>query len=178
MSKDCGGCGGEGSYITQGPRKVQPHSDVVASYGLCLSRDEFVQEKCIWVVDLLDGTKVFQDDDRPGLHTPSAWKRLGYYIQDYPDNRIAKMRLRFGSHIVELPGGKQFYFYSKGLVQSMTQTYGLDFHIVGWLDNNGQILCVWYKVPELVVAQTGHRPIEKCQPEQLLGDLTNIAVEL
>lgn len=168
---NCGGCGSSsGDYITK-PREVQPHAAVVASYGLCLKYDEFVEDKCIWVVDLKDGTKVFQDDDRPGLHTPSAWRRLGYYLQDYPENKIDKMRLRFGSHIVELPGGKPFYFYSKGMVQSMTQTYGLDFHIVGWLDNNGQVLCVWYKVPELAVAQTAHRPLSKCLPEQLLGDV-------
>lgn len=150
---------------------------VLASYGLCTTLDEFIEDKCIWIIELKDGSKIFQDDDRPGIYPniTSAWKRLGRYVKDHPDNKIAKMRLRFGTHVVELPSNQPFYFYSKGLMQSVSQSYGLDFHIVGWRDNSGDILTTWYKAPELEVASASTRPLSECQPEQLIGDLTSIA---
>jgi len=153
----------------QGDTNTQPHADIMASYGLCLQIDEFIENKAIWVVDLKDGTRVFQDDDRLGAHVASAWRRLGYYIADYPKNPIVQMRLRFGTHGVPLPSDQDFYFYSKGMLQAMTQTHGLDFHIVGWPNDEGGVTCVWYKVPELVVTQQLQRPLSKCQPEQLIG---------
>jgi len=165
------GCGNSPVAIPDAVLEAQPHSAVVASYGLCLAYDEYVSNRCVWVVELKDGTKIFQDDDRPGLITGSAWKRLGHYIQDYPQNGIAKMRLRLGSHIVELPSDQPFYFYSWGLLQAITQTHKLDFHIVGWPDDDGNIQCTWYKVPELVVSQTATRAIEDCVREQLIGDV-------
>ena len=126
----CSNCADDSSLRPTPVHMGQSHVEVIASYGLCLSRDDFIIDKCIWAVDLKDGTKVFQDDDRPGLATASAWKRLGYYVKDFPENSISKMRLRFGTHIVELPSNQPFYFYSKGLIQSFTQSFGLDFHIV------------------------------------------------
>ena len=174
MSKEkpCGGCGDD-NVATVGNTKVweTPHAAVVASYGLCLTRDDFVVDKCIWVVDLKDGTKIFQDDDRPGLHVPSSWRRLGYYAEDHPDNPIVRMRLRFGTHIVALPGDQPFYFYSRGIIQAMTQTHGLDFHIVGGPNDTGDITCVWYKAPELIATQQAARLISDCQPEQLIGSV-------
>jgi hypothetical protein len=170
-NQPCSNCGGSVA-VPDKLLQAQPHSAVVASYGLCLVCDDFIEDKTMWVVDLQDGTKIFQDDNRPGLTTPSAWKRLGYYMQDFPENTIAKMRLRFGTHVVELPSGHPFYFYSRGLLQAITQTHGLDFHIVGWPNDSGSITCVWYKVPELVVTQEVTREISECSPEQLIG-LTN-----
>jgi hypothetical protein len=173
MSKGspCGGCGG--AQIISLPngisRAATPVEQIMASYGLCMTYDDYVSERCIWVVDLSDGTKVFQDDDRPGLATGSAWKRLGYYLADYPHIHIVKMRLRFGTNIVELPGDKHTYFYSRGLLQAVSQTYGLDFHIVGWNGDDDDILCYWYKMPELTEGRTSHRKLADCQPEQILS---------
>jgi hypothetical protein len=156
----------------------QSHTDVLASYGLGLTYDDFIIDKCIWVVDLKDGTKVFQDDSRPGHIESSAWKRLGSYVKDFPQNSIAKMRLRFGTHIVELPSNQPFYFYSKGLVQSILQEVGLDFHIVGNRNNSGDVLCSWYIAPELVVERDATRKISECMPGQLIGDLTSLETML
>jgi len=142
---------------------------VLSSYGLCTERDSFVKNKCIWIVELKDGSKVFQDDDRPGYAVASAWKRLGHYVHNNPQNSIAKMRLRFRTHIVDLPSHQSLYFYSKGLIQAFTQTYGLDFHVVGWKDDTGDILATWYKAPELVVTETSYRTISSCQPEQIIS---------
>jgi len=144
---------------------------ILRAYGLCVTRDEFVWDKCIWIADLKDGSKVFQDDDRPGIAVPSAWVRLGNYIKEHPENPIAKMRLRFRSNIVGLPANKPFYFYSKGLLQALQQKHGLDFHIVGWPDDTGKLLCTWYKTPELAVSQSQYRTLADCKPEQLIGQL-------
>lgn len=165
----CGGCGGNTAVIPESVLQAQPHAEVVASYGLCLTYDEFIENKAIWIVELKDGTKIFQDDDRPGLHTPSAWKRLGYYAQDHPNNPIVKMRLRFRTHIIELPSDQPFYFYSRGLIQAVTQTVGLDFHIVGGPNDSGSITLIWYKAPELVISKQAIRSLAECQPEQLIG---------
>ena len=126
-------------------------------------------DKCIWIVDLVDGTRIFQDDDRAFTHTPSAWKRLGYYVDDNPNNKIAKMRLRFGTNIVELLPDRPTYFYSRGLLQAATQTHGLDFHIIGWPVSDDEVLLTWYKTPELVVTEYRRRKISECKKEQLIG---------
>ena len=145
---------------------------IAMSYGLCLCFDEFIENKCIWIIDLSNDIKIFQDDDRPKLHTCSAWKRLGYYMEDYGDTvSIAKMRLRFGTHIIELPPERHYYFYSRGILQSASQTYGLDFHIVGWPteDKQESLVCTWFKTPELVMTSQKPRAISDCQTEQLIG---------
>jgi len=162
-------CGGSTAVVHNAVFEEQPHAAVVASYGLCLTYDEFIENKAIWVVDLKDGIRVFQDDDRPGLDIPSAWKRLGIYAQDHPGNPIVKMRLRFRSNIIELPSNQPLYFYSRGLLQAVTQSVGLDFHIVGGLNDEGSLTLMWYKCPELVVAQQAVRPPEECLPEQIIG---------
>jgi len=147
----------------------------IKRYNLCTTRDDFVKDKCIWIAQLKDGTKVFQDDGRSGVEIESAWIRLGNYVRDHPRNGIAQMRLRLHTHIIHLPSDKPFYFYSKGLVQAMSAKEGLGFHIVGWPDNSGGIWCAWYKVPELIIAQEKSRPIQSCRPEQLIGNVPSAA---
>jgi hypothetical protein len=164
MNNDCNKC----SPIEVGPSPEH----ILASYGLCTAYNEFIENKCIWTVDLQDGSKVFQDDDRPGCAVASAWKRLGHYVQKHPENPIVKMRLRFGTHIIALPERQPMYFYSRGLIQAVTQSFGLDFHIVGWPDKDGNLMCVWYKVPELVITETSSRKISECQPEQIISGIT------
>lgn len=144
--------------------------NIAMSYGLCLSFDEFIEDKCIWIADLSNGIKVFQDDDRPGQHVPSAWRRLGYYFEDYKA-KIVKWRLRFGTNVVELPDNRPYYFYSRGLLQAIQQSHGLDFHIVGWpIDKSGNELeLIWFKVPELAIAERRTRFVRECEKEQLVG---------
>lgn len=140
------------------------------AHHLCTSRDEYVEDRCIWIVQLKDGTQVFQDDDRPGVSHPSAWIRLGRYINEHPENKIVAMWLRFGTHIVELPSKQQLYMYSHGLLQSLNQKHGLDFHVVGWSIDAQTIQCRWYKVPELVVTKEFRRSVSALNPEQIIGD--------
>lgn len=139
------------------------------SYQLCTTYDEFIIDKCIWIVELNDGTTVFQDDGRPGTDEPSAWKRLGAYIFDHPHNAIKNMRLRFGTHIVELPCSQPCYFYSRGLIQATGKDFGLDFHIVGWPSANNVMACHWYKSPELLMTQVKYRNFSDCKPGQIIG---------
>lgn len=143
---------------------------VLDSYGLRTKFDSFVEDKCIWVVDLESGAKIFQDDDRPDHNISSAWIRLGNYIKDFND-KIIKMRLRFGTNIVELPGNKPYYFYSCGLMQSINSknTHGIGFHVVGWPNDKGELLCRWYKKPELVVTEERIRSLKDCRAEQIIG---------
>ncbi len=150
---------------------------VIESYGLNLHYERFLENKCIWIVKLKDGTRIFQDDNRKGINEPSAWKRLQYYLDDHPDDAIVEMLLRFGSNRIKLPSNKPFYFYSKGFMQNMTSSIGIDYHIVGWPDDSGEIYYEWYQMPDLSKTRKGHRSISECRPEQLIGNVPETSVD-
>jgi hypothetical protein len=135
---------------------------------LCTNSDDFIADKCIWVAELQDGTKVFQDDDRPGLEEPSAWKRLSQYIKKNPHNPIVGFRLRFRSNVVYLPNHQSFYFYSHGLVQVTPNTNNSAFHIVGWPHKTDQVMCEWYRVPELILMRRVYKDLDKCKADQII----------
>jgi hypothetical protein len=139
------------------------------SYDICRHIDEYIEDKCIWIATLNDGTKVFQDDDREGAWHPSAWIRLGRYINDHAGSKIIAMRLKFGTHIVELPSNKKAYMYSHGLLQAFNQKYGLNFHVVGWSISDKTMLCRWYKSPELIITKEFRREIGTLNAEQIIG---------
>jgi len=146
---------------------------IPAEYELCTKgKDNFVMDKCVWIIELKDGTRVFQDDNRPGAKEPSAWKRLDAYIRDNPENKIHRMFLKFGTHLVEMPQEQPFYYYSRAIIQHTGMDDGLHFHVVGCLNDNGDVECLWYKIPELIVADERLKKISDCRPEQLIGDLT------
>ena len=52
----------------------------------------------MWIVELSNGETVYQDDDRPGIEPPSAWKRLKIYC-DAHDLHVVKMNVKNRSHM-------------------------------------------------------------------------------
>jgi hypothetical protein len=135
---------------------------------LCTEFDDYVCEKCIWVVTLSDGTKVFQDDDRPGMEPASAWIRLKKNLIE-TNRHIESIRLRFRTHIIdEFPHNRHIYYYSRGLIQAINSTVEHHFHVIGWLTNSGNFINLWYKAPELVKHREVYKNIEECQPDQLI----------
>ena len=149
--------------------------NILSSYGLCCEYDDFLDTRAMWIAELSNGFKVFQDDDRKGVAIPSAWIRLGHYLQDFRSVKIQRMLMRFGTHTVLAGEDQPYWFFSRSLLQSTSQTFGLHFNILGWPEDGHELMCTWYKLPELVVMQREPRPLKKCRPEQIIG-LTDLSL--
>src|SRR3990167_9988521 len=79
--------------------------------------DPFLLDKdtTIWIATLSDNTQIFQDDNRPELNEPSAWRRLKTYLGQ-EGLHIVGVHFRFRSHVVSLPSSPQNeYYWSKGV---------------------------------------------------------------
>lgn len=65
---------------------------------VCCSYDDYLQDKdeAIWIVELMDGTKVYCDDGRYG-ELDRAWNRLRNYLSQY-NNPIQRLYIKFRSH--------------------------------------------------------------------------------
>ena len=132
---------------------------------LCFCRDEFIHEnKTIWVAELSDGRRVFQDDGRPGLETPSAWVRLGNYIKRCEgDVRIVGLYLWFRSHkVVAALDNAPGYYFANGIEKVFDSTVDRGYYVTGWLmKDRSKIRCHRWRTPELLVIETEDRPIEE-----------------
>ena len=74
---------------------------LVDKYHLCTSiEDPFLEDKTIWVAILKSGRYVYQDDNRPNIKEPIAWKRLGSYILESEDSIVGSKTYIF-THIRE-----------------------------------------------------------------------------
>jgi hypothetical protein len=143
-------------------------------YDLCISPDDFLFEKCIWIAELSDGTVVYQDDYRPGVEIPSAWLRLSKYISENPSVCIKQLKLQFRDHI-EYIEKSILYYYSRGMAQSITSVTRRKehhSHVVGTLDEDGNILCKWWKSPEILITEERIRKIVDCNSKQLISGTT------
>ena len=116
--------------------------------SLCRSRDSFVEEKVIWVVDLSSGETIFQDDARDGCDPSSAWLRLSSYVEEN-NLQINRMRLRYWDHLVFLPDNADGYYFSKGASYDSVSGVAGDFYNAGILDDE-KILINKYTIPELL----------------------------
>lgn len=143
---------------------------------LCTTDDIYVRDRVRWVVLLSNGQMVYQDDDRPGIVEPSAWKRLRNYCIDNEDVYIVKMWVQFRSNriLVEPEGEKAGgYFFCKsalgilGLGESEDYTYHA--YTVGAIDaTSGILTTTTWKVPELIPLETQTRDIDEDSPMVIL----------
>jgi hypothetical protein len=138
---------------------------------LCYKEDDFLIEKCYWIVKLTNGELVYQDDNRPGLSVSSAWKRLGLFLRENIDIKIESISLKYCSHIVNFPQheNEPIYFYSNGVMQSQgVPSSSSGYHIVGWLINENEVICNWFKKPELICLREIVKNIADCGEFQLI----------
>lgn len=82
--------------------------------------DSFILDKdeAYWWVELNNGTKVYQDDNRPEYEEKIAWYRLKTYCEAnnlYP----VKMWITFRSHTEFCGESNQGFFFSFGLFSSL-----------------------------------------------------------
>ncbi len=131
---------------------------------VCKEHDKYVQgafnrKEAIWIVKLSNGETIFQDDYRVGLKEHSAWLRLRAYCKEQRLHIIG-MRLEFRSNKVKLPDNAEGYFFTKmagaWIGQSTDNKYG-----IGIL-KDGEVIIIFYLVPELISSGTDVRKKEKC----------------
>lgn len=128
---------------------------------VCKQEDEFTELKARWVAILDNGETILQDDGRPGAEPASAWLRLREYIRD-DRLKIRRLYLQHRSNIVTpLPDDAAGYFFCNRAVALLfdNNTYG--FYVVGYLTKDNQIETQVWKVPELLLAETGVRSAEE-----------------
>ncbi len=138
----------------------------ISDYGLCTQPDFFIEDKPIWYVDLSNGIKVYQDDNREGQEEACAWKRLFDYCSEQQIS-IVSMALRFRSHIIHLPNQSDVegYYFSYGVVKEITDTETQNHYICGMV-KDGQLSCEWYSTPEFLVTKTSTRTITSNDVEE------------
>jgi hypothetical protein len=131
-------------------------------YNLCVHEDEFIRNKyegeTRWIVVLSNGLSVYQDDDRPDIHPPSAWERLHNYCKEtgnYPVN----MRIQFRSHTESLPENAEGYYFVKSVLGEFGSNRTWHFFVTGVLEN-GIIKVNKWKVPELIPTEYEEREVK------------------
>ena len=133
-------------------------------YGLCLKEDCFLEDKTIWIAVLSNALSVYQDDDRPGVSEPCAWKRLGKYVaEDGLD--VVGVYIRFRSHTekanvsCENQNVKGVYF-SYGIIKSVNDTVDRKYYTFGFYAGE-ELKYDWFLVPEIVKTDETTRRIEE-----------------
>ncbi len=118
--------------------------------------DEFTREKWLsevrWTVTLSDGTRVIQDDNRPGAVPPSAWLRLRQYTQE-KSLHIVGMSLAFRDEPpVHMPDNASGYFFRKSVGSFLDSDLTYGFFLTGVLTDKEVVVQRW-KVPELILVE-------------------------
>lgn len=128
--------------------------------------DEWLQERfeseALWYVELSNGQRFVQDDNRPGSNPPSAWLRLRNYLETNHLS-IQKFYIGFRDNILYdiLPHNAEGYFFRKNLATIMGERQILSFYIIGYLQDN-RVFTQKVKVPEMIVTETSERNPEDC----------------
>jgi len=117
---------------------------------VCFSIDNFLtdQDKSGWFVDLSDGTRVYCDDNRPGLAEPIAWKRLRTYLYDN-NLYIKQLFIRFRTEVRSIGSSDVGYMFRKGMMADVAS--GANFHrfVLGLINEDYKIKTQTWTVPEL-----------------------------
>jgi len=116
---------------------------------LCTQPDEFLEEKAIWIATLTDGTKVYQDDDRPGVSEPSAWIRLGRYLKEHGLG-IVEMELRFRSHVIPLPKDAPGYYFARGIKRDAAAGSVNEHFLCAGVQIGDTVVYGWFRAPALI----------------------------
>lgn len=125
--------------------------------------DNYINEKDAphIFVDLSDGTRVFGDDDRPGLDETKFWKRLKQYL--YEKNLyIESLWIRFRSNAQKIGSSKYGYMFRRGIMANISDGENFSRFIIGFIDENNKIQTQTWQVPELIKmdSESDERDIE------------------
>lgn len=127
--------------------------------------DPFLEEKTIWIADLSNGERIYQDDGRG--EPESAWLRLREYLQK-EKLRITAFELRFRSNSVRIPINGRGCLFSKAVGKDWGSELQDNFYVVGDFVSVDNIYCRWLRVPELIEFNTNLKNVADCKPEQVV----------
>jgi len=111
----------------------------------------------VWIAELSNGETIYQDDDRPGVDPPSAWKRLKTYCSAN-NIHITKMSVKNRSHIENVGSGDDGYFFCKSAGAFMFGDETIHSFVVGRL-NDGKLLTRRWNMPEVIPESIEERNI-------------------
>lgn len=127
---------------------------------LSFEQDQYIidryEDKVRWIVTLSDGRKVYQDDDRPGLSEPVAWKRLRTFLQENENLSIVGMTIGFRDHIINIGDNADGYYFCNAILGEITTGLNLGFYICGTL-KDGILMTTMWKIPEIIPFETENR---------------------
>ena len=125
------------------------------NFDLCTEQDSFLEDKPIWVATLSSGITVYQDDNRPEVDEPIAWKRLRSYCIKQKE-QIEFLRIKFRSHVVPITPKKNlptYYYFAYGITKDIVDDFNQEYYLSGFcLGDN--LHYSWYKVPEILKEKT------------------------
>lgn len=140
------------------------------STQVCTVDDAYVRDRMRWVVVLSNGETVYEDDGRPGLEEPSAWKRLKTYCCE-KKIYIVEMWLQFRSNRVMVePRNADGYFLTKSAFGVWGNKETFHAYVAGVLVD-GFVKTVKWKIPELVALENQVREADPDSP-MLISKIT------
>lgn len=130
---------------------------------VCKTDDDFVRFLPRWVAVLSNGETIYQDDDRPGVEEPSAWKRLKSYCSE-TGAHIRELWLQFRSNRVCIqPTDADGYYFVKCAYGFWGATETKHAYIAGALVD-GSIHAIKWRVPELLSLEVQTREPDYLSP--------------
>jgi hypothetical protein len=135
--------------------------------------DEYTFERVRWVVDLSNGERIYQDENRPGVN-PKAWLRLREYVCE---NHLAitNLFLQFRSNIVTpLPKNAKGYYFVNAILAALGDGDQRLIHYfnIGYYDGDVIHITKW-QAPELLQVDSEVRSPKSCLEETIIYDSTN-----
>jgi hypothetical protein len=123
---------------------------------VCKVDDDFVRDKFRWVAVLANGETIYEDDGRPGLDEPSAWKRLKMYCKGHK-TYIIELWLQFRSNRVQVqPTHADGYYLVKCVFGFWGEVSTHHAYIVGALVD-GKIHASKWQSPDLTLLESSTR---------------------
>lgn len=127
---------------------------------------QYVRSQPIWIANLSDGSKFYQDDGRPGVSVPAAWTRLK--AQCCNDNvDIVGIDLQMRRRLIRdiVPGGAAAYFFVNSHVRDVQSSFEARAKLFGWLDiDSEQFRINAYRVPDLELLSEPPRSVDEVKP--------------
>ena len=111
--------------------------------------NDFRLKTAVWFAELSNGEKIFQDDDRPGEHPPSAWVRLVAHCQTN-NLHVKRFYLSTGDgliHPFEDDEGLEGAYFSKGISGDMFSAETTHSYIFGNVRGN-ELRIKKYSIPD------------------------------
>lgn len=114
---------------------------------------EHIIHNVLWVVDLSDGRRVYQNDN---VSVISSWLLLKHYLYDRRKSglSISKMFLQFRDNFFNVDTGAEAYYFSKKLLGQCGVGSSQNYYVVGSTKDGKNLLTKHLIVPDLVLDET------------------------